>query len=114
MSGFKSDAQRKHFFVNNGAGSTSVSVTPVPVVGPGQYVHSILVCGGVRHVVCEESDRLTREENFAISDKEDRKANDMQAISGGNSDVGSGFVRMSSDEILDRNRFNNDGRIFDR
>ncbi len=70
---FASDAQRKHFFANNGGSGGGSGVPTFPEVGDGQYVHTIKVNGVDRYVVLDESDRATPEERRESDLKEIRK-----------------------------------------
>ncbi len=80
---FVSDAQRKHFFANAG-GSGGGDVPSFPVGSAGGYWHSITVCGVEKTFWVDDSEpQLTADENRQISEKEDRKAYDMAAITGG-------------------------------
>lgn len=90
MSGFKSDAQRRHFFANGGGVSGVGVVVAVaralvpsrspaqPVLGPGDYVHTIVVNGVPKHVVLNHADDATAEEQAQMDLKEIRKSHDFQ------------------------------------
>ena len=94
MSGFKSDAQRKHFFANGGGSGANVPSFPTDIEA---------------EIARENAESDTPEERAKSWAKEERKAHDMQAMF---PDVGDGFQRMTEEEISERNRVNNDGRIF--
>lgn len=90
MSGFKSDAQRKHFFATGGGVSgfgVAVAVARAlvpsrspaqPVLGPGDYVHTIVVNGVPKQVVLNHADDATADERAEMDLKEIRKSHDFQ------------------------------------
>lgn len=90
MSSFKSDAQRKRFFACGGGVSgfgVAVAVARAlvpsrspaqPVLGPGDYVHTIVVNGVPKHIVVNHADDATAEELAQVDLKEIRKSHDFQ------------------------------------
>jgi len=83
---FASDAHRKWWFANNGGAGSGGGVPSFsgPVAAPSNgHFHTITVCGVEKHIWVDNEDVDSPEESKAIADKEDRKALDMQQMTGG-------------------------------
>lgn len=75
---FASDAQRKHFFANGGASGGSIP----NFVKPEGHWHTMTVCGVEKKVWIDPADDEPYEpgELARITEKEDRKASEMQIM----------------------------------